>query len=121
MKLIIDIPEEHYRTLQEAIKNHMESLIGKIVLNGTVLPKGHENCQPSRKGHWIDVNERLPEDGEVVIFSTKTDRVYEGRFYNDNSNQQWYVFRDENFAWNNVVTAWMPLPEPYKDMRGDTE
>ena len=39
MQIVIDIPEEHYRTLQDAIKNHMESLIGKIILNGTVLPE----------------------------------------------------------------------------------
>lgn len=38
MKVVIDIPEEHYRTLQEAIKNNMESLIGKIILNGTLIP-----------------------------------------------------------------------------------
>ena len=43
MKVVIDIPEEHYRTLQEAMKNHMESLIGKIILNGTVLPDNATN------------------------------------------------------------------------------
>ena len=63
---------------------------------------------------WIPVSERLPEDNELVLFSTKTDRVFEGRFFADNTDRQWYAFRDETFAWNNVVTAWMPLPEPYK-------
>ena len=43
MKLIIDIPEEHYRILQEAMKNHMESLIGKIILNGTPIPDDATN------------------------------------------------------------------------------
>ena len=43
MKLIIDIPEEHYRTLQEAMKNHMESLIGKIILNGTPISDNATN------------------------------------------------------------------------------
>ena len=63
---------------------------------------------------WIPVSERFPEDSELVLFSTKTDRVFEGRFFADNTDRQWYAFRDETFAWNNVVTAWMPLPEPYK-------
>jgi len=63
---------------------------------------------------WIPVSERLPEDGETILFSTKTDRVFEGRYFNDNTDCQWYAFRDETFAWNKVVTAWMPLPEPYK-------
>ena len=63
---------------------------------------------------WIPCSERLPEDRELVLFSTKTDRVFEGRYFADNTDRQWYSFRDETFAWNNVVTAWMPLPEPYK-------
>lgn len=63
---------------------------------------------------WIPVSEKTPEDGEVILFSTKTDRVFEGRYFADYSNSQWYSFRDETFARNNVVTAWMPLPEPYR-------
>lgn len=64
---------------------------------------------------WIPVSERLPEDRELVLFSTKTDRVFEGRYFDDNTDRQWYSFRDDTFAWDNVVTAWMPLPEPYKE------
>ena len=64
---------------------------------------------------WIPASERLPEDRELILFSTKTDRVFEGRYFDDNTNRQWYSFRDDTFAWNNVVTAWMPLPEPYKE------
>lgn len=64
---------------------------------------------------WIPVIERLPEDRELILFSTKTDRVFEGRYFDDNTDRQWYSFRDDTFAWNNVVTAWMPLPEPYKE------
>ena len=43
MQIVIDIPEEHYRTLQEAMKNHMESLVGKIILNGTPIPDNATN------------------------------------------------------------------------------
>ena len=71
------------------------------------------SVNPQKTG-WIPVSERLPEDNELVLFSTKTDRVFEGRFFSDNTDRQWYSFRDETFAWNNVVIAWMPLPEPYK-------
>ena len=63
---------------------------------------------------WIPVSERLPEDEELVLFSTKTDRVFEGKFFVDKTDLQWYAFRDKAFAYNNVVTAWMPLPKPYK-------
>ena len=75
----------------------------------------------SKMPKWIPVSERLPEDGEVILFSTKTDRVFEGRYFADNTGRQWYAFRDETFAWNNVVIAWMPLPEPYKTESEDKE
>lgn len=70
------------------------------------------------KDEWIPTIERLPEDQQNILFSTKTDRVFEGRYFDDNTGQQWYAFRDDCFAWNNVVTAWQPLPEPYKAEKG---
>ncbi len=63
---------------------------------------------------WIPCSERLPEDREIVLLSTETDKVFEGRFYDDNTDCQWYVFRNETFLPNHVVTAWMPLPKEYK-------
>lgn len=107
MRLIIDISDEVF---DEIYNKNYYSLKGKEALRvavrgGTPLPKGHR---------WIPVSERLPEDSELVLFSTKTDRVFEGRYFADNTDRQWYAFRDECFAWNNVVTAWMPLPEPYQ-------
>ena len=62
---------------------------------------------------WISVSEKLPKDRELILFSTKTDRVFVGSYFKNNINRQWYSFFDAAFAWNNVVTAWMPLPEPY--------
>lgn len=63
---------------------------------------------------WIPCSERLPEDGQGVIV-TVDDNVYEikvgsciysnGRFHS--------LYNDL------TVTAWMPLPEPYKG--GDDE
>lgn len=77
------------------------------------------SVNPQPKTGWIPVSERLPEDSELVLFSTKTDRVFEGRFFADNTDHQWYAFRDETFAWNNVVIAWMPLPEPYEPQESE--
>ena len=71
-------------------------------------------CEEEQEPKWIPVSERLPEHYQNILFSTKTNRVFEGRYFKDETEHQWYSFRDECFAWNNVVTAWMPLPEPYK-------
>lgn len=74
---------------------------------------------PHKENRWIPVSERLPEDREIILFSTKTGSVFEGRYFDDKTEHQWYSFRDEWFAWNNVVTAWMPLPEPYRGGEGE--
>ena len=71
------------------------------------------DVQPAQQ--WIPVSEQLPEDEQEVLFSTKTGRVHLGRYHNDNSVNQWYSSLDKMRAWNNIVNAWMPLPEPYKD------
>lgn len=68
------------------------------------------HCRPM----WIPVSERLPEDEQEILFSTKTGRVHSGKYHDDDSANQWYSHRDKYRAWNNVVNAWMPLPEPYK-------
>ncbi len=67
------------------------------------------------KTEWIPVSERLPEDEQEILFSTKTGRVHSGKYHNDDSANQWYSHKDKCRAWNNVVTAWTPLPEPYKE------
>lgn len=68
---------------------------------------------------WIPVSERLPEDEQEILFSTKTGRVYSGKYHNDDSANQWYSHRDKCRAWNNVVTAWMPLPKPYEPQESE--
>lgn len=70
---------------------------------------------------WIPVKEKLPEDEQNVLFSTKTGRVYCGKYYDDDSANQWYSDSDKQRAWNNVVNAWMPLPEPYTEEREEQE
>lgn len=71
---------------------------------------------PSVTGKWIPVSERLPEDEQEILFSTKTGRVHSGKYHDDDSANQWYSHRDKARAWNNVVNAWMPLPKAYKEV-----
>ena len=65
---------------------------------------------------WIPVSERLPEDEQEILFSTKTGRVHSGKYHDDDSANQWYSHEDKCRAWNNVVSAWMPLPQAYREV-----
>lgn len=57
------------------------------------------------KGEWIPVSERLPEEGTHILVSVRgePDFVATDDYYS-------YGFDD----WKDDVTAWQPLPEPYK-------
>ena len=65
-------------------------------------------------GEWIPVSERLPKEAESVILTAKDDSADSPIYY---TSVGWYY----NGIWiveNTVcyqVTAWMPLPKPYKE------
>lgn len=62
-----------------------------------------------RDQRWIPVSERLPEkNGRYLVTNTRW-----GAYEVD-----WNVFYKEpkeGWIWEKGVTAWMPLPEPYKE------
>ena len=63
---------------------------------------------------WIPCSEKLPEEGQEVLFSTKTGTVQIGKYSDRGCLNSWFSYCDKCRAWNNVVNAWMPLPEPYR-------
>lgn len=64
---------------------------------------------PSNEG-WIPVEERLPEDERMVLVTCQTKKgirstnraYYDGTFWHGSGSMS-------------SVTAWQPLPEPYKE------
>lgn len=104
-------------TLQRACKEAANTI---SVLSEKLQAANMERSTAYYNGGWIPVKERLPEDEQEILFSTKTGRVYSGKYHDDDSANQWYSYRDKCRAWNNVVTAWIPLPELYRE-DGETE
>lgn len=56
---------------------------------------------------WVSVDDRLPEDDEVVIIFTDKNFVYAGELIGDT----WFL---DNDNWTETVTHWMPMPDPPK-------
>ena len=67
-------------------------------------------------GGWIPCSERLPEDGQNVLVTYRTtNKIHPCQYHDDGSRNPWYSYIDQCRAYMNVVTAWMPMPEPYKE------
>ena len=79
------------------------------------LIKGIEN--KPKVGEWISCSERLPDEDERVLITTKTtDKVYFGTYTKRYgfSMREGFIC-DDGFMWLNTALAWMPLPKPYKE------
>ena len=64
-----------------------------------------------KKGRWIPVSERLPEDKQaVLVWCPQYKNIYCAYF----EKEQWWIFGAFVQMVPNEVKAWMPLPQPYK-------
>lgn len=59
---------------------------------------------------WILLSERLPEDGQNIIFTNECGIVETGYY---EAKKNWCV-NDSYFPNAFYFTAWQPLPEPYQ-------
>lgn len=69
------------------------------------------------KSGWIPVTKRLPGNYETVLVWIAESRIYDVAIYDTiNGFRPWYsgCYEDCPEEWRDPVTAWMPLPEPYR-------
>lgn len=85
-------------TLEEAKKEMMKFVNQKTTMR-PVFADVIMNAFP----RWIPVTERLPEKTGKYLVSVKNGNVYAG------------TFSAYEGAFNCAATAWMELPEPYKE------
>ena len=67
-----------------------------------------------KQGKWIPCSERLPEEGESVIASTKYGVYPEARYTKEYGWEWAYEAGTDYWRELEEVEAWMPLPKRYK-------
>lgn len=76
----------------------------------------------SHSGEWIPCSERLPENNQSVLVYLESRTIRGGHIHSIGGyqNNVWFIRSGvetesyPNSEWN--VIAWMPLPEPYKEV-----
>lgn len=72
------------------------------------------------KSRWIPISERLPEPGKYVLLSSEYFPLPSiGRYEEDEEGGgEFYMADDaERCTYGLYVDAWLPLPEPYGEVR----
>ena len=69
---------------------------------------------------WIPCSERLPKEGERILVTAALERVmvahYGKMFFEKERGNVFYLAGEDGDAdITDVVVAWMPLPEPYRE------
>ena len=67
-----------------------------------------ENDYPEDWVYYID--SPMPEEGQEILITTNDGYVEKDTCLNDGEG----YYTDSGYDWLEDITAWMPLPEPYK-------
>lgn len=67
----------------------------------------------TKRTPWINVNERLPEEGEKVFFVLEWRGIYKDYFGGSYRNGKWETEQRTYapYSFWGIVTHWMPIPE----------
>ena len=116
-----NVPEEAPMDLYEdgdewrlyAVKELLEEEIYKAHQEGYEECKKDFNLEKKANNGWIPCKERLPEDGTRVIACFKHGLVTELKYKSAG------IFEGTNEYVAEVIDAWQPLPEPYREEQED--
>ena len=77
---------------------------------------GYEKGYADAKPKWIPVTERLPEEKQIVLAVCKSGKIFVGDYWNCYGTIIWRIrtARDSTKNITQIVTHWMPIPQPPK-------
>ena len=96
-------------------REFLDTVFALVPNEANAIMDAFDEYVDSNEPHWIPVTERLPNRDELVLVTYKTtSKIHLCKYIDDGSENSWWSYIDDCCAWNNVILAWMPLPEPYK-------
>ena len=115
LEKILEEIEQRIEKAKKIIVEHPSDKMDEIA-NDTAeaFIEAYKECQDIIRKHmndgWISVEERLPEDGQTVL-CTDGENIYLVEYDAD---------LDAGFGDMDCITAWRPLPEPYRPEQPET-
>jgi len=106
IEIVIKISEEEYNQIKENKFGVFGGHIFQAIRNGRPLSKVRTNEE-----RWIPLSEGYPIMGVDVLVCTSTGCIYTSFL---DSRDEW-CFSECGDVIIESVTAWMPIPEPYKE------
>lgn len=113
MDLYEDGDEWRLYTAKELLEDKIEEELYKAREEGYEDCKKDFNLEGNAGNGWIPCSERLPEDGTRVIACFKHGLVTELKYKSAG------IFEGTNEYVAEVIDAWQPLPEPYREEQED--
>ena len=112
---------------RQAVLDYIDKMPSELTANGRrmirrrTLEEYISDTIPSveNKGEWIPVSERLPKDGQNVLFCDIDEDIMIG--YHVKGRPDTHFSQDGTYEDMKNVFAWRPLPEPYKEEKNVKE
>ena len=99
-----NIEDKLFNLLCESEYMDWDNKVAYLIANGVTVQK------------WIPVTERLPEVYKLVLAVCKNGKIFVGEYVDLGWRTLWRIktARDSTKEITQIVTHWMPLPEPPK-------
>jgi len=119
----VEILKEMAFTATETQRRALEEAISAVCdykkMQEISLDLAFENDELINKSRWIPVSERLPEKNVWVLVTVEQNgKRFQEIMRRNIYNGEW---ADNINFYTDEITAWMPLPEPYKAERGKAD
>lgn len=105
-------------------KDELDRIVDERVIEP--IKNGELVINEERPHEWIPVSERLPEDMQRVLIWYEYYRygdyncMYQTYGFGYICDGKWSPFINGETGWQDAsIIAWMPLPEPYKEVKDD--